>query len=85
MFERKLGFMVNSTTRQRIMDIKSPGMITQFQAVLVADSLIQAMKEAIQQCPADREIISLTVSEVPVFIPAATWDIKKEEEKKHDI
>ena len=85
MFEKKMGFMVQSTTRQRLMDIKSPGMITQFQAVLVADSIIKAMQEAIQQCPSDREIIALSVSEVSVFIPAATWDIKKEEAKKHDI
>jgi hypothetical protein len=67
------------------MDIKNPGMIMRFDAILVVESLIKAMQEAIQQCPSDREIIALSVSEVPVFTPAATWEIKKEEEKKHDI
>ena len=81
MLEKKLGFMIQTTTRQRIMDVTNPGMIAQTQAVLVADSISKAVQEAIRECPSDRMLISLAVSEVSVFLPLATWDIKKEEKK----
>ncbi len=77
MLKQRTGFVVQVTTRRRLVGVDRPGEITQRQMVLLAPTLDMATMYALDTCPGDQAIMSFSVSELPVF------DI--EEEMRHSI
>jgi hypothetical protein len=67
MLKKVKGFLIQSTARS--LDVApGPKQAFQTQVVLVEESLPKAMKEAVEQCPTGMELISLSVTELAVWM-----------------
>jgi hypothetical protein len=89
MFKKKTGFVVATTVRQRITDLKNPGMMSTGRVVVVAESMAKVMKEALVSCPSDKELVAISIDEIPVLLAIEPWeegkkDLQKPEEKKDE-
>ena len=64
---KQTGFQITVTLRTRAIAKDDPGQIFQFQSVMIQPSIVKAFQEAIASCPNDKEIMAISLSEIPVF------------------
>ena len=64
---KQTGFLIGVTVQTRIVAKDQPGQRFSFQTVMCADSIVKAFQEAIKQCPSDKEVVAISLSEIPVF------------------